>query len=173
VVLPSPSFTVRRIGLMFNVKALTPRKSVSYAPNDSFAMAKTVACCCSHVGSVECQRCCESSYNYAASNIREGRMSSSGILRRVTLVRTDVSEDRNASIINVARIGELGTKLAVTSNRSVFLCRACRLLFTTNVVPSSSILVILMMEALRPCKRAWSAIGVFPMRYEHHLRIRL
>jgi hypothetical protein len=39
-------------------------------------------------------------------------------LRRVTLVRTDVSEDRISSIIKVTTIGEAGTKLAVTSNRS-------------------------------------------------------
>jgi hypothetical protein len=37
-------------------------------------------------------------------------------LRRVDLVRTDVSEERSASI-RVTRIGELGTTLAVTSNR--------------------------------------------------------
>jgi hypothetical protein len=33
------------------------------------------------------------------------------------LVRTDVSEKLNASFIRVTRIGELGTTLAVTSNR--------------------------------------------------------
>jgi hypothetical protein len=38
------------------------------------------------------------------------------MLRRVALVRTDVSEELSASIIRVTRIGELGT-LAVTSNR--------------------------------------------------------
>jgi hypothetical protein len=37
-----------------------------------------------------------------------------GILRRVALVRTDVSEELSASI-SVTRIGELGTLLAVTS----------------------------------------------------------
>jgi hypothetical protein len=36
-------------------------------------------------------------------------MSSSGMLRRVALVRTDVSEELRASIIRVTRIGELGT----------------------------------------------------------------
>jgi hypothetical protein len=36
----------------------------------------------------------------------------------LALVRTDVSEERIASIIRVTRIGELGTTLAVTSNRS-------------------------------------------------------
>jgi hypothetical protein len=45
------------------------------------------------------------------------RMQSSGTLRRVALVGTDVSEERRASIISVTRIGELGTTLAVTSNR--------------------------------------------------------
>jgi hypothetical protein len=39
------------------------------------------------------------------------------MLRRVALVRTDVSEELGASFIKVARIGELGTTLAVTSNR--------------------------------------------------------
>jgi hypothetical protein len=39
------------------------------------------------------------------------------MLRRVALVRTDVSEEHSASIIRVTRIGELGKALAVTSNR--------------------------------------------------------
>jgi hypothetical protein len=55
-------------------------------------------------------------------------MSSSGILRIVALVRTDVSEDLSTSIIRVTRIGELGT-LAVTGNRRT-------LRRNTNVVPS-------------------------------------
>jgi hypothetical protein len=49
--------------------------------------------------------------------IQPSRMASSGMLRRVALVRTDVSEEHRASFIMVTRIGELGTKLAVTSNR--------------------------------------------------------
>jgi hypothetical protein len=60
------------------------------------------------------------------------------MLRRVAVVRTDVSEELGVSIIRMIRIGELGT-LAVTSNR--------RTLVTANV-PSSLILVTLMMEAL-------------------------
>jgi hypothetical protein len=40
-------------------------------------------------------------------------MASSGMLRSVPLVRTDVSEERSASFIRVTRIGELGTTLAV------------------------------------------------------------
>jgi hypothetical protein len=43
------------------------------------------------------------------------------MLHRVTLVRTDVSEELSASIIRVTRIGELGTTLAVTSNRRALL----------------------------------------------------
>jgi hypothetical protein len=44
-------------------------------------------------------------------------MLSSGMLRRVALVRTDVSEEPGDSFIRVTRIGELGTKQAATSNR--------------------------------------------------------
>jgi hypothetical protein len=39
------------------------------------------------------------------------------MLRGVAFVKTDISEEFNASIIRVIRIGELGRKLAVTSNR--------------------------------------------------------
>jgi hypothetical protein len=39
------------------------------------------------------------------------------MLRRVALVRAEVSEELNASFIRVTRIGELGTTLALTSNR--------------------------------------------------------
>jgi predicted hotdog family 3-hydroxylacyl-ACP dehydratase len=79
------------------------------------------------------------------------------MLRRVALVRTDVSEKLSTSIIRVTRIGELGTTLAVTSNRRmlgrkkdhlVFLCSVRRLLVTASVVPSSQTLVTLMKEAL-------------------------
>jgi hypothetical protein len=45
------------------------------------------------------------------------RMVSSGMLRRVALVRTDVAEEPGASFIRVTRIGELGTTQAATSNR--------------------------------------------------------
>jgi hypothetical protein len=43
------------------------------------------------------------------------------MLRRVALVRTDVSEELSASFIRVTGIGELGTTLAVTSNRRTLL----------------------------------------------------
>jgi hypothetical protein len=57
-------------------------------------------------------------------------MLSSGMLRRVVLVRNDVSEELSASFIRVTRIGELGT-----TQQLVFF-------------PSSPILVTLMKEAL-------------------------
>jgi hypothetical protein len=69
----------------------------------------------------------------------------SGLLRSVVLVRTNVSDECSASIIRMKRIGELGT-LAVTSNRR----KPRRNLFINicYVVPSSPILVNLVMEAL-------------------------
>jgi hypothetical protein len=42
-------------------------------------------------------------------------MPSSGMLRRVALVRTHLSKECSASIIRVTRNCELGTTLAVTS----------------------------------------------------------
>jgi hypothetical protein len=62
------------------------------------------------------------------------KMASSGMLRRVVHVRTDVSEESSASFIRVTRIDELGT-LAVTSNRR-----------TLRRIPS--VFVTLMKEAL-------------------------
>jgi hypothetical protein len=56
------------------------------------------------------------------------------MLCRVAFVRTEVSEKCIAFIISMTRIRELGTKLAVQ--------------VTLNFVPSSPILVILMMEAI-------------------------
>jgi hypothetical protein len=99
------------------------------------------------------------------------------MLRRVALVRTQVSEEFSASIIRVTRIGELRTTLVVTSNRrslilhslhqhgdnnrwtrkrlavtsnrlALYLSSVRLLLVTANVVPSWPILVTLIMEAL-------------------------
>jgi hypothetical protein len=44
-------------------------------------------------------------------------MASPVMLRLVALVRTGVSEELSAASIRVTRIGELGTMLALTSNR--------------------------------------------------------
>jgi hypothetical protein len=46
-------------------------------------------------------------------------MPSSGMLRRVILVRTDFSEGCIASIIRVTTIGELGTLLTIFSQRAL------------------------------------------------------
>jgi hypothetical protein len=59
------------------------------------------------------------------------------MLEHVTLARTDVSEERSASIISVTRIDELAT-----SNRRKLRRN------TANVVPSSPLLVTLMTEAM-------------------------
>jgi hypothetical protein len=60
------------------------------------------------------------------------------MLRHMALVRTDVSEERSASIIRVTRMDKLGTTLGVS-----------QLVVTLNIVPSSQILVTLMMKVLR------------------------
>jgi hypothetical protein len=73
------------------------------------------------------------------------------MLRRVVLIRTDVSEEHSASFISVTRISALLTTLVVTSNRrtlSVFLRSVRRLLVTDSVVNISPILVTLMKEEL-------------------------
>jgi hypothetical protein len=56
------------------------------------------------------------------------------MLRRVALLRIEVSEECIASIIRVTRICEIGAKLAVTGN--------------DNFVPGWPILVTLMMETI-------------------------
>jgi hypothetical protein len=94
------------------------------------------------------------------------RIPSSGMLRRVALVRTYFSEECIASIIRVKRVSGLGT-LSVTNSRHtlgrnnmyyyillcnmyvyyIFVRNVLRLLVTADV-PSSQILVSLMMEAI-------------------------
>jgi hypothetical protein len=68
------------------------------------------------------------------------------MLRRVALLRTDVSKELSASVIRVTRICELGTTLAVTSNRRSV--RRLRGLLIRPSVLNSPILVTLMKEAL-------------------------
>jgi hypothetical protein len=71
------------------------------------------------------------------------------MLRRVALVRIDVSEEFSAPIIRVTIIGELGTTQAATNNRRTLRRNTKsvrRLLVAACVVPSLPILVTLMKE---------------------------
>jgi hypothetical protein len=87
------------------------------------------------------------------------------MLRRVALVRTDVSEELSASFIRVTRIGELGTTLLRSMRR---------LLVTASVVPSSPIFVTLMKEALNSSKMSvlkratWHNIPEDTILHSHH-----
>jgi ABC-type molybdate transport system permease subunit len=71
-------------------------------------------------------------------------MASSGILHRLALVRTDVSEELSSSFIRITRIGKLGTTLAAV----------CQLLVTASVVPSLPILVTQKKEALSSSEKS-------------------
>jgi hypothetical protein len=79
-------------------------------------------------------------------------MTSSGNLRIVALVRSDVSEQLSTSIFRVTTFDQLGS-LAVTI-RSLH-----RLLVTANGVYSSQILVTLMMEAIGSSQNFWVLQG--------------
>jgi hypothetical protein len=72
----------------------------------------------------------------------------------VALVRTDVSEERSSSFIRVTRIDE----------EILFLRSFRRLLVTDNVVPSSPILVTLMVEALNS-----SESSALTRAIQHHI----
>jgi hypothetical protein len=77
------------------------------------------------------------------------------MLLRVALVRTEVPVESSAPTIRVTRIGEVGTTLAVNSNRVTLRKMLCYYVtvnvvyVTVNVIPSSPILVSLMTEAPR------------------------
>jgi hypothetical protein len=62
-------------------------------------------------------------FRFPINMLRPWRMASSGMLHRVALVRTDVSEELSASCIKATRISGLGTTLAVTNNRRT--CVGC------------------------------------------------
>jgi hypothetical protein len=81
------------------------------------------------------------------------------MLCRVALTGIDVSEETSASIIRVTRIREAGITPAINSNRrklrrntmyyfQYFSSQRAWLLVTANVVPSSPLLVTIMMQAL-------------------------
>jgi hypothetical protein len=77
-----------------------------------------------------------------------GRMPCSGTWCRVVFVTTDVSEELIASLSRVIRNGQLGKTFAINSNWITLRRNTLQLLVTANVVPSSLILLTLMMEAM-------------------------
>jgi hypothetical protein len=79
----------------------------------------------------------------------------------VALIKTDVLEENDSSIISVKRISELGT-LAVTNN---FLCSLFHLLVSANVFSSSLILVTLMMMVIFS-----SETSVLTRAARHHIQ---
>jgi hypothetical protein len=78
----------------------------------------------------------------------------------VTLVRTDASDERIASIIRVERIKELGTTL-----RTMFLRSVLQLLVNANVDPGTLILALLMWETIHS-----SETSVVTRIKLHHIR---
>jgi hypothetical protein len=71
------------------------------------------------------------------------------MLHGVVLVRTDVSKESIIPIIRGTRIGHLGTTLAVLAAKA-----SCEgILVTANIVPSSPILITLLIEAILSTKR--------------------
>jgi hypothetical protein len=82
------------------------------------------------------------------------------MLGRVALIRTCVSEEHVASIIKVTRIGELGTTLAVTSNR-----------ITIRNFPEDGILHIHRCENLKSynCLFADGLAAAFPSQPHGHV----
>jgi hypothetical protein len=60
-------------------------------------------------------------------------MTSSGMLRRVALVRIDILEERITSIFRVTRIGQLETTLTLTNNTSTLRSIGTYLLIVQNI----------------------------------------
>jgi hypothetical protein len=136
-----------------------------------------VSSCCFHKF-YHWQSFCAIHWNLNA--YRVSRTPSSGMLRRVAPVRTDVSDELSATFLWVTRIGELGTTLPVTSNRHTLwrntkwaLRSMCRLLVTANVLPSSPILVTLRKVALRSSETSaligatWHNIPQYGILHSH------
>jgi hypothetical protein len=117
---------------------------------------------CMHAYPHECACPCAHAHTHththaAHTSMLVLRMPSSGILCHVAHMRTDVSEEHSAPIIRVSRISELRIVLTVTINQNtvrkyymciVYLHSVLLLLVAANVLPSSPILVTLMMEAI-------------------------
>jgi hypothetical protein len=68
------------------------------------------------------------------------RMPYSEMLCRVALVRTDVSEERSASIIRAAKINEPGVMLAITRNQSTL--RRNTIIFFRTIVTAWNIYLL-------------------------------
>jgi hypothetical protein len=85
---------------------------------------------------------------------------SSGMLRRVALVRNDVSEKTGASFIRVRIIGELGTTQAATSNRHTLRISSLRTFVGSTIltratrrnIPEDTFLHSHRREKLKSCK---------------------
>jgi hypothetical protein len=73
------------------------------------------------------------------------------MLHRVVLVKTGVSEELSASFIRLTRIGELGTTLAVTSNRRTMSLQRASVVTRAKRrnIPEDAILLFMPLETLR------------------------
>jgi uncharacterized membrane protein YqhA len=100
---------------VLNEQKVLERRSKSAAPFVLTDEASTTLSACLYVMSLDRGQICRQ--QLFINKLTPWRMPSSDKLRRMALVITDVSEKRSASIIAVARIGVLGTALAVTNNR--------------------------------------------------------
>jgi hypothetical protein len=76
------------------------------------------------------------------------------MLSHVGLVRTDVSEELSASFIRMTRIGEVGTRLAVTSNRRMLQISFCPRISATAYINFSSLIALETTRLL-----AWTGYG--------------
>jgi hypothetical protein len=59
-------------------------------------------------------------------------MPSSGMLRHMSLLRTDVSEELSASIFRVIRIGVLGTLVVTGNRRTLCICISSQRVYVTG-----------------------------------------
>jgi hypothetical protein len=83
-------------------------------------------------------------------------------------VRTDVSEELSASFIRVTEIGELGTTLAVTSNR-----RMQRTFFIVTAVKTSSLTrVVAIVERSEPDVHIRSGTQKCPTKAPSHVTVK-
>jgi hypothetical protein len=85
------------------------------------------------------------------------RMPSSGMLHRVALVRTDVSEELSASFIRVTRIGELWTTLAVTSNWLTLRRNTKKPFFIVTAVKTSNFTYPMLLYIAGICPNTYQA----------------